>query len=187
MILKSPPHPPPPPSALARVQPCPLPAEALLSRYAGNGAYLDGYRAEVTGRVDLARFVETFYTGALFRLERRLLQTFAGFPSTDDDVRQLANGQRRRFSAWRVEDRTVQQLLMIDEGGRTRSWLMVKTAEAGDGATGDRTRLYFGSAVLPVIDQVSGERRLGAGFRSLLGFHRLYSRLLLSSAASRLG
>ena len=178
---------------MVRVQPCSLPAEALLSRYAGIGAYLDGYRAEVAGRIDLARYVETFYTGALFRLERQLLQTFAGFPSTDRDARQLATGNSRRFSAWRVEDRTVQQLLMIDESGRTRSWLMVKSArlDSGDrpGAAmaGDSTLLYFGSAVLPIIDRASGERRLGAGFRSLLGFHRLYSRLLLSSAVSRLG
>ena len=181
---------------MARVQPCPLPAEALLARYAGNGAYLDAWRAEVAGDVDLPRYVETFYTGALFRVERHLLQRFAGFPSTDSDARQLANGHSRRFSAWRIEDRTVHQLLMIDESGRTRSWLMVRRARAeADARAGSprhdstapvSTQLYFGSAVLPIVDPTSGQRRLGAGFRSLLGFHRLYSRLLLSSAASRL-
>ena len=89
---------------------------------------------------------------------------------------------------------------MVDESGRTRSWLMVRPAgaeagaRAGAGAGSPRdgsaapvsTQLYFGSAVLPIVDSTTGQRRLGAGFRSLLGFHRLYSRLLLSSAASRL-
>ena len=42
---------------MARVRPCPLPAEALLARYAGNGAYLDAWRAEVAGDIDLPRYV----------------------------------------------------------------------------------------------------------------------------------
>lgn len=173
---------------MARVLPCALPAEALLARYAGNGAHVDAWRTEVAVDVDLARFIEVFYTGTLFRIERRLLQTFAGFASTDAEARQLANGQRRHFSAWRVEDRTVHQLLMVDDSGRTRSWLMVKRAlaEADDAAPSVSTGLYFGSAILPVVDPVTGRRHLGKGFERLLGLHRIYSRCLLSSAASRL-
>ena len=48
------------------------------------------------------------------------------------------------------------------------------------------TRLYFGSAVVPVRDRVSGQPRMGFVFQALLGFHKLYSRVLLGAARSRL-
>ena len=66
--------------------------------------------------------------------------------------------------------------------GRTRSWLMA--VPQGDG--GPVTRLYFGSAVVPVRDRKSGRMRLGLTFTALLGFHKLYSRALLSAARERL-
>ena len=62
----------------------------------------------------------------------------------------------------------------------TRSWLMV--AAAGENAT----RLYFGSAVVPVVDRKSGKSTMSFTFRALIGFHKLYSRALLRAAASRL-
>jgi hypothetical protein len=48
------------------------------------------------------------------------------------------------------------------------------------------TRLYFGSAIVPVIDKSTGQPTLGSPFKLLLGFHRRYSRVLLSSARTRL-
>jgi hypothetical protein len=48
------------------------------------------------------------------------------------------------------------------------------------------TRLYFGSAVIPVIHKKSGRPTLGFTFRSLLGFHKIYSRVLLYAARLRL-
>jgi hypothetical protein len=69
-------------------------------------------------------------------------------------------------------------LLMCDYLRRTRSWLMVEPLEAG-------TRLYFGSVVVPVRD-ASGRLELGSPYSALLGFHKLYSRILLASARSRL-
>jgi hypothetical protein len=45
--------------------------------------------------------------------------------------------------------------------------------------------LYFGSAVVP-LRRKSGEPALGFTFSALLGFHKLYSRVLLSTARSRL-
>jgi hypothetical protein len=56
----------------------------------------------------------------------------------------------------------------------------------------ERTRLYFGSAVLPrrggagKAGEVSEKLRMGWMFYVLLGFHRLYSRLLLAAASRRL-
>ena len=50
----------------------------------------------------------------------------------------------------------------------------------------DSTCLYFGSAVVPSIDRASGKARMGFVFKALLGFHRIYSRVLLHAARSRL-
>jgi hypothetical protein len=47
-------------------------------------------------------------------------------------------------------------------------------------------RLYFGSAVVLVTDKASGQVRMGFRFKALLGFHKLYSRILLYAARSRL-
>lgn len=165
------------------VQACALPEGALLSRYARDGAYTDCYRAVLAGSVSHAQYVEAFYTGALFKLERRLLAWFAASPSTDAQARELAAGELGRFAAWRVEERTTNQLLMCDLSGRTRSWLMV--AAAGGGASAS-THLYFGSAVVPVLDKASGQAGMGIAFKALLGFHKLYSRALLRAAHSRL-
>jgi hypothetical protein len=161
------------------VNPCALPDDALLARYTRSGAYTDCYAADITQPVSHARFVEAFYTGRLFKLERLLLAWFVRRPSTDAEATALAAGDRDTFAAWHVEARATDQLLLCDLAGRTRSWLMV--APQGGG-----TRLYFGSAVVPVVDAASGRRRMGVAFAALLGFHRLYSRALLGAARARL-
>ena len=103
-------------------------------------------------------------------------------PSTDNQAREVADGQRDSFAAWHVEDRTDAQLLMCDMAGRTRSWFMVEQTDRGDGTA---TRLLFGSAVLSRAAPGGAKPKPGGGFKSLLAFHRLYSRVLLSSAGSR--
>ena len=159
-----------------------LPQQALLAKYAQGDNYTDCYAAEVARPVSHAEYVEAFYTTALFKVERRLLGWFASRPSTDAQAKELASGILGVFAAWRVEDRSANQLLMCDFTGRTRSWFMV--APAGSGST--VTRLYFGSAVVPVVNKQSGQATLGFTFKALLGFHKLYSRALLSAARSRL-
>jgi hypothetical protein len=157
-----------------------LPPHALLARYAREDAtYTDCYATTVDRAVSHAAFVRAFYTGLVFRLERWLLAAFAKRPSSDADVDALAAGTRDAFAAWDVEARASDQLLLRDFTGRTRSWLMVEPT--GDGGT----RLYFGSAVVPVVDARTGQRGLGKRFDALLGFHRLYSRILLGAARRR--
>lgn len=156
-----------------------LPDDALLRAYAKDGHYTDCFATDLPVGVSQARYVEAFYTTALFRLERWILSWAVARPSTDAEARQLAAGARDAFAAWRVEDRRDDQLLMRDVfTHRTRSWLM--TAPAGRG-----TRLYFGSAVVPKVDR-DGSTSLGASFGLLLGFHTLYSRALLGAARRRL-
>jgi len=164
---------------------CVLPADALLSRYQYAGAYADCYAATIARRVAHAEYVEAFYTTTLFRTERLLLSWLAAKPSTDAEAKQLAAGTRDTFAAWNVEARSPDQLLLADFQGRTRSWLMVQympdAAPAG-------TRLYFGSAVVPARGGKANADApaLGPAFQLLLGLHKLYSRALLSAAASRL-
>jgi hypothetical protein len=160
------------------IERCELPAPALLRPYLRDGGFADCYRTQAVGAVTLERFVEAFYTSWLFRIERALLAVFARRPSSDADVRALASGGRDRFSAWSVEARADDQLLLCDMLGNTRSWLMT-AAHAGG------TTLYFGSAVVPRPRRGQPER-MGWIFRALLGFHALYSRALLACAARRL-
>ncbi|MEX2151530.1 MAG: hypothetical protein WD793_15055 [Steroidobacteraceae bacterium] len=130
---------------------------------------------EVSRPVAQAEYVEAFYTSDVFKLERLILKLLVARPSTDQQARELATGQRGTFAAWGVEARAPDQLLLCDFQGRTRSWLMTSG-----------TCLYFGSAVVPVAARGSRKTGLGFAFRALLGFHRLYSRALLNAAVRRL-
>jgi len=111
-----------------------------------------------------------------------LLDWLVSKPYTDVQAKALAADEVDSFAAWHVEGRTGEQLLMCDFQQRTRSWLMsVEIDVVGNGGT----RLYFGSAVVPIENARSGQKRMGAAFGALLGFHRLYSRVLLHAAAAR--
>ena len=166
---------------MPHIHPHPLPPHALLTKYANSGAYTDCFVTEVARTVSQAAFVEAFYTGGLFKVERFLLRVFISRPSSDVQARQLAAGELNAFAAWRVEARAADQVLLCAIDGRTRSWLMVSAAEVPG-----RTRLYFGSAVVPVVNAAAGQSSMGPVFKALLGFHKLYSRALLSAAAARL-
>ena len=165
------------------IRACALPPDALLSRYLTGGAFADCYVTEVAHRVSHAEFVEAFYTTALFKIERLILRTFVSRGATDAQAQQLAQGTVDSLAAWSVEARAPDQLLLSDYTQRTRSWLMVAGPE---NPRSGGTRLYFGSAVVPARSSKTGEGGLGPVFSALLGFHKLYSRSLLSAAASRL-
>ena len=155
------------------------PEDALIAPFAAKDVhYVDAFHTMVSGHVTLQEFIEVFYMTPLFRAERLVLRIAAKRPSTDADVRALAAGETTRFAAWDVEARQADEILLADLSGRTKSWLSVERVDAG-------TRLWFGSVVVPV--EVRGTLKLGPVFDTLLGAHKLYSRLLLSSAARRLG
>jgi hypothetical protein len=99
------------------------PPDSLLGRYVAAGAYADCYATELPGVVTHAEFVEAFYTTPLFKLERLLLGVVLSRPSTDAQAKQLAAGSITSFSAWSVESRAEDQVVLAT--GRTRSWLMV--------------------------------------------------------------
>ena len=161
-----------------------MPADALLAQYSVKGTYTDCYTTEVPGEISLTEFIYAFYTTFLFKLERFVLKWTVARPSADAEARQLADHARDKFAAWQVEDRNQNEILMCDFLERTRSWLMVTPVRS---AAGTRTRLYFGSAVVPVRNSKRGEPSLEFGFKALLlGFHQVYSVLLLYSAKFRI-
>jgi hypothetical protein len=169
------------------IQPCEVPPNSLLRAYKDGAGFADCYVAEVPGAVTQAAFIEAFYTSPLFKIERTLLHYLASRPATDADAKQLAGGKASKFSAWRVEGQSASELLLADFTGRTRSWLMAAPVAGPDQAL--KTRLYFGSAVVPrsgKAGRAAQEPRMGWVFHALLGFHRLYSRLLLRAASRRL-
>ena len=163
------------------VQPCEVPLNSLLRKYKDATGFADCYVSQVPGLVTQAAFIEAFYTSPLFKIEKTLLQVLASKPATDGDARALAGGLAIRFSAWRVVAQSPSELLLADFTGRTRSWLMAVPAPMGNDPPD--TLLYFGSAVVPLSRQ--GTQSMGWLFHALLGFHRLYSRLLLSAASKR--
>jgi hypothetical protein len=157
-----------------------LPQDALVLRYRDQGSYIDCYTIDVAKAVSLAAYVEAFYTSPLFRVERFLITWLVSRPATDSDVRALARAEVTKFSAWDTEDRRTDQLLMRDYQGRTRSWFMVTAIGPA------QTRLIFGSAVVAETNRRTGAKQMPLLFRALLWFHKLYSRLLLRSAANNL-
>ena len=157
----------------------PLPPKAFLHKFTSiPAAYADCFFTEIPKQAAFPEYILAFYTTPLFKLERSILSLIRK-PSNDTQAQELADGIRDSFAAWTVEARAENQLLMCDFMNRTRSWLMAVPFEAG-------TRLYFGTAIVPTRNPKTGKLSLGFFFRALLGFHKMYSMLLLYSARSRL-
>ena len=165
------------------IEKCIVPDNSLLQKYSTDGAYVDCYSTEILGHVSFPDYIFAFYTTPLFKLERFILKLTVSKPSTDKQARQLADGDIQRFAAWTIESRSENEILMCDFLGRTRSWLMVVPMNI---ASSTRTGLYFGTAIVPMHISKTGEPSIGFSFQTLLGFHKIYSRLLLHSAKSRI-
>jgi hypothetical protein len=142
--------------------------------------FMDCFAAELPRTVSLAEFIRAFYDSLPFRLERRIIQVLIGRPSTAQDLQALASGASEDFAAWVVLERTDTQILLGDFRGQTRSWLAVQPLPGGG------TQLLFGSGIRSVPDPVTGAPTRSWGFRTLGGFHLLYSRVLLGAARRRL-
>ncbi|MBL8100346.1 MAG: hypothetical protein JNK81_14275 [Anaerolineales bacterium] len=152
-----------------------VPKNTFLENYLMNGNYVDCYMTTMDKQISFPEFIFAFYTTWLFKVEAFILTYTVRKPSSDVEAKKLSIAEIDKFAAWTVESRSENQMLMCDFVGRTRSWFMVENA-------GDKTKLYFGSAVVP---EKRGEG-LGFIFILLLGFHQIYSILLLWSAKSKL-
>jgi hypothetical protein len=162
-----------------------VPADSLLRTYRGGphperwDNYVDCFCVGVSAQVSLADFVWAFYTSPVFRIERWILRLTIGAPSTDADAKAVAVGTANTFAAWYVGDRTNDQLLMCDRYEATRSWFRVAPLDDGG------TLLQFGSGVATRAKANDDGMTISGGFRFLMGFHVLYSRLLLWQASRR--
>lgn len=165
-------------SAIRQIE---LPEGALLSRYHRDGSYTDCYYMDAAGTIALSKYISAFYTTPLFKVERHILALLAGKASSDQSAHELAAGNASKFAAWSVEDRTLNQLLLRDFLGRTRSWLMTEPLH-----TTGATRLYFGSAVVPKSRSTTGKASFGFAFHALYGFHHRYTKALMRAAQSKL-
>jgi hypothetical protein len=161
-----------------------LPPKAFLQKYKQSHSFTDCYMIQVSVHISQATFVEAFYTSALFKIERTLLHYLAKRPASNQDAAKLASGGATHFSAWRVEAQDQHQLLLADFTGRTRSWLMAEAVLDANGSP--HTKLYFGSAVIQQHQAGPNAPKMGFAFNALLGFHKLYSRLLLRAAVGRI-
>lgn len=165
------------------VQPAAIPEAALLDRLRKAGCFVDCFTTVLPIPVTCPQFVAAFYTTPLFKAERLVLRLVLGRRSTDRQAQELADGNGDRFAVWRMAERTADEILLTDERGQTSSWLMVSPEPTPDA---DHTRLFFGSAIKPRSLGPTGEPKLGPVFQAILGFHEIYSRLLLQAAANRL-
>jgi hypothetical protein len=158
--------------------------DALLKTYRGGkhperwGHYGDCFSVHVDVSVTLSQFVFALYTSPVFRIERWILRVLVAVPSSDEQAREVAEGNGETFAVWKVGERTATQLLMCDRYGKTRSWFRV-VAQASGG-----TVLQFGSAVAARPADMESVK-MNRGFGVLLGLHRLYSRALLAAARQR--
>lgn len=160
------------------VTPCPVPDTSLLAHQAADpDHYADCYSVNLPCEADLSAYLTAFFSLPIMRLERLIIAAM-GTPSRAQDVAALASGASDQLAIWKVEQRTEDQIVMRVSGGRIRTWLMREN-------TNDGTRLYFGSSVEP-IEKPDGTVTLGPSIKTLEGFHRLYSRILIAGAARRL-
>lgn len=151
---------------------CPVPDDALLQRYVGQGAtYTDCFRVEVPQQVSLSEFVAAFYTTPLFRAERLILSAALRKRIKDSDVDAMLAGTSEEFAFWRVEARGANDLLMCDIRGATRSWFSVSSEETG------ATVLYFGTVVVAPPD-----KPLSKIVTITVPLHIFYAKSLLSAA-----
>jgi len=168
---------------MTRALPIEPPESSLLLELRRRGCYTDCYALEVPAPVTQAQFVEAFYTTLLFKAERFILKLLAARPSTDQDAKDLAAGTKDTFAVWQVTHRSPEQLLLKAQIGRTSSWLM---AAPESSSKGQKTTLYFGSAIAGRINQETGRQQFSLASSAMLGLHDLYSRLLLQAAAKKL-
>jgi hypothetical protein len=168
---------------MPRALPAEPPESSMLLELRRQGCFTDCYALEVPAPVTQAQFVEAFYTTPLFKAERFILRLLAARPSTDQDAKDLAAGTTDSFAVWKVAHRSPEQLLLKAQIGTTSSWLM---AAPEPSSKGQKTTLYFGSAIAGRTNPETGKQQFSLAFSALLGLHDLYSRLLLQAAAKKL-
>lgn len=156
------------------------PEGALIRRYTTSpGGYSDCFYVDIPADVTLSDYILAFFSTPIFRMERLLLNLIPSGRSNAQCVLDLASGAGERMAGWKTETRNENQLLLAVGNGPIRTWLMVQ----GNQPANEKTRLYFGSAVLPTKMTKEGRPQLASVFQLFLSLHIIYSRLLIWWAA----
>jgi len=161
------------------IQATEIPSSALLYGHVERGEYADAFYTDITYSADLSEYIRAFYSSRVMRVERFILK-FIGKPSSADQVEKLATGEISELAVWSVAERRKNEILLPDSYDRTCSWLMVSYPSTG------KTRLHFGTGVHRMRQQGEGATSLNLFFRATIGFHLLYSKVLLRSARNQL-
>ena len=154
-----------------------LPKSAFLNDYEHRaGVYTDCFQTELPQRRHSRE------------LHQRIFQHMALSHRTHDPQHSREKASlRRRYRAIGArhvkhnvrlagfERRDADQILLEVPQTPIRTWLM-RSSE------GEKTQLYFGSAILPDAVDRNGNAKMPFLFHALLGFHKLYARALLFSA-----
>lgn len=163
-----------------------MPAGEVLSQaHSGRSANItpvstDCFSCTLSKSVTLTSFVYAFYSNWFFKIELNIIGFFARMPSSDQQATELLQGLKNNFSAWELEYRDEQQLVMADKLGATKQWFMVKQINSS------QTILYFGSAIMPRVKPDGTQAKPPVIFKLLGGFHQWYSKALLSAAVKKL-
>jgi len=157
-----------------------LPSDSLLIRYRESKDFTDCYQISINQKINLHEYVNAFYTSWLFKLERFIIKWLVNKPSTDQDVELLARSETSEFSAWSVEERTENQLLLCDYQGQTRSWLSVVNQD------NESSQIYFGTAVVYRKDKKGRTIEFNQVFKFISLFHHFYAKALIRCAAKKL-
>lgn len=161
---------------ILKIAACDPPADSLIQPYRDADEYTDCFTCSVATAVTLPAYIKAFYGSRVFWTERQGLKLLLGKPGSREDIAALSEGSADTFSAWTVEAREADQILLKDFQGNTLSWLRVTPVEGG-------SALYLGTVIIKKAVSKDGEKQLKPGFSALMGFHNAYSKALLKAAA----
>ncbi|WP_298307271.1 hypothetical protein [uncultured Erythrobacter sp.] len=165
-----------------------MPEDSLLAGFGNDSDYRDCFIRDVSGGMNLERYLERFYCSRAFLPERLILKALCK-PASSADARALAAGETDRFGVWQVVERrearssseavvhSRSEALLESKPTGTASWFAIEAMDVGQsssssGAIGQKTRLYFGSWVGSINE---------SGWNALLRPHLWYSRELLAA------
>jgi len=167
------------PMAFLAARAAAIPDHAALDQFRCDHA-VDCFASDAPCTVTLPHFVEAFLTSRMFRPERFLLAVLLGKPSRDRQAMAFINGDVDRFAAWTADTDLPDLFIMRDFMGLTRAWFMCAPQDNG------ATLLYWGTISVSSEANQRRHRIWPRLFGVIMPFHRLYSRMLLSSAAKQL-
>ncbi|MTI09151.1 hypothetical protein [Curvivirga aplysinae] len=144
------------------------------------GHHADAFVGQIDGIVTLEDYILAFFDSPIFRIERSILSLFLLRRIKQSEIKELASGRSQQFALWKTKKRNEEELLLEVGDSQIRTWFHTEQEQS------NKTKLYFGSAIVPDTTSKNAKEGIGFTFRFFMGFHKLYSRILLQSALKKL-